>query len=83
MSQTKLIVYCIHGFGLHIEEAWFVFLDDLDNISILLDEGNDLVKKNTNLFNEVFLFSSLKKTINQALNILKICSKHVPQYGVT
>ena len=66
---------------MHIEEAWFVFLDDLDNISILLDESNDLVKKNTNLFNEVFLFSSLKKTINQALNIQKICSKHVPQYG--
>ena len=54
------------------EEASFVSLDDLDNISILLDEDNDLEEELTHLFNVVFLFLNLKKnTTNQALNILK------------
>ena len=54
------------------EEASFVSLDDIDNISILLDEDNDLEEELTHLFNVVFLFLNLKKsTINQALNILK------------
>ena len=54
------------------EEASFVSLDDLDNISILLDEDNDLEEELTHLFDVVFLFLNLKKsTINQALNILK------------
>ena len=50
-------------------------LDDLDHIYILLDEGNDLTKEITYLFNEVFLISSLKKnTISQVLNIFKTCT---------
>ena len=54
------------------KEASFVSLDDLDNISILLDEDNDLEEELTHLFNVVFLFLNLKKnTTNQALNILK------------
>ena len=57
------------------EQAFFVPLDDLDNISILLDQDNNLEEEITHLCNEVFLFSSLKKnTTNQALNILKICT---------
>ena len=52
-SQTKLHVYCIHGFVLHSEEASFVSLDDLDNISIFSEEENDLEEEITNLFNEV------------------------------
>ena len=44
------------------KEASFVSLDNLDNIFILLDEDNDLEEEITLLINEVFLFSSLKKT---------------------
>ena len=44
------------------EGASFASLDDLDNISILLDDNNDLEEEITHLFNEVFLLSSLKKT---------------------
>ena len=36
------------------EEAPFASLDDLYNISILSDEGNDLEEGITHLFNEVF-----------------------------
>ena len=42
------------------EEALFVYLDDLDNISILLDEDDDLEEEITDLFNEVS--SNLRKT---------------------
>ena len=49
---------CIH------EEASFVSLDDLDNISILLDRDNDFEAEITYLL--VFLFSSLKKNPNQS-----------------
>ena len=49
---------CIH------EEASFVSLDDLENISILLDKDNDFEAKITYLL--VFLFSSLKKNHNQS-----------------
>ena len=42
------------------EDTLFVHLDDLDNISILLDEGDDLEEEITDLFNEVS--SSLRKT---------------------
>ena len=71
-SQTKLYIYSIHGFWLHKEEVSFVSSDDLDNIYILLDEDNDLEEEVTHLFNEVFLFSSVKKSItNQTLNIFK------------
>ena len=59
-SQTKLHVYCIRGFGLHTEEAWFVPLDDLENISILLEEDNDLEEKIAHLFNEVSIFKCTK-----------------------
>ena len=43
------------------EGALSVSLDDFDNISILLGEDNDLKKEIPHLFNEVFLFSILKK----------------------
>ena len=33
------------------QKASFVFLDDLDNISILLDEDNGLEEEITHLFN--------------------------------
>ena len=59
------------------EEASFISSDDLDNISISLDEDNDLEEEITHLFNEeVFLYSSLKNknTTNQALNILETCT---------
>ena len=56
------------------QEASFVSLDDLGNISISLNKDNDLEEKITNLFNEVsiFIFKFEKKpTTNQALNILQ------------
>ena len=53
------------------KEALSVSLDDLDNISFLLDEDNDLEEEITHLFNRVFSFSGLKNTTNQALNVLK------------
>ena len=59
------------------EEVSFISSDDLDNISISLDEDNDLEEEITHLFNEeVFLYSSLKNknTTNQALNTLKTCA---------
>ena len=45
-------------------EASFVSSDDLDSISILLDEDNNLEEEITNLFNEVsiFIFKFEKKT---------------------
>ena len=55
-SQIKLYAYCKHGFGSHSEEALFVSSDDLGNISILLDEGNDLEEEITHLFNKVSIF---------------------------
>ena len=56
--------------------ASFVSLDDLDNVSILLVEGNDLEEETTHLFNEasVFIFKFEKNTPNHALNILKTCT---------
>ena len=58
------------------EEASFVSLDDFDNISILLDEDNDLVEEITHLFNEVsiFIFKVVRNTNNKALNMLKTCT---------
>ena len=48
------------------EEASFVSLDDLDNISILLDEDNGLEEKITHLFNEVSIFIlKFEKTPNR------------------
>ena len=38
------------------KEVLFVFLDDLDNISILLDESNDLEEEITHLFNKKSIF---------------------------
>ena len=43
------------------KEVSFVSLDDSDNISIFLDEDNDLEEEINHLFNKVFLLSSLKK----------------------
>ena len=58
------------------EEASFVSLDDLDNISIVLDEDNDLEEKITYFFNEIsiFIFKFEKNTTNHSLNILKTCT---------
>ena len=42
--------------GCTYEEASFLSLYDLDKISILLDEDNDLEKEFTHLFNEVGIF---------------------------
>ena len=56
--------------------ASFVSLDDLDNVSILLVEDNDLEEEITHLFNEASVLISKfeKNTTNQALNILKRCT---------
>ena len=62
-SLSKLHAYCIHGFGLHTENASFVSLDDLDNIAILLEEDNDLEEEIVHLFKEgsLFIFKFEKK----------------------
>ena len=56
--------------------ASFVSLHDLDNVSILLVEDNDLEEEITHLFNEarVLISKFEKNTTNQALNILKRCT---------
>ena len=72
-SQTKLHVYCKHG----LRGTFFVFLDDLDNISNLLDKDNGLEEEITYFFNAVsiFIFKFQKKTqSNQGLNIFKTCT---------
>ena len=67
MYIVNMASVCTH------EETSFVSLDDVNNISILLDEDHDFEEEITYLF--VFLFSSLKKnTTNQALKILKTCT---------
>ena len=77
-SQTKLHVNCIRRFGQLAEavSSGFLSLDDLGNISILLDKDNDLEEIITHLFNEVriFIFKFEKNTTNQALNIFKSCT---------
>ena len=45
-SQTKLHLYCKHGFWLHTEESFVCIFTCLDNISILLDDDNDLEDEN-------------------------------------
>ena len=42
------------------KEVLFVSLDDLDNISILLDESNDLEEEVSHLFNKKYFISILK-----------------------
>ena len=73
-SQTKLHVYCKHGFGFHTRGSFVcMFIDDLDNISFLRNEDNDL-EQISHLFNEVsiFIFKFEKKPpSNQALNTVK------------
>ena len=56
--------------------ASFVSLHDLDKVSILLVEDNDLEEEITHLFNEarVLISKFEKNTTNQALNILKRCT---------
>ena len=62
--------------GCALEEASFVLLDDLDNISISLHEENDLGEQITHLFSEVsisiFKFKKTAKAIS-----LYIYLKHV------
>ena len=49
------------------EEASFVSLDDLDNISIFLDKDNDFEEEITHLFNEVRVFIfNFEKRHNQS-----------------
>ena len=55
------------------KEVLFVSLDDLDNISILLDESNDLEEEVSHLFNKK---SILKLQKRQPIG-LQIYSKHV------
>ena len=50
-------------------EALFVSLDNLDSISILLDENNYSFNSVT-----IFVFKFEKNTTNQVLNILKTCT---------
>ena len=58
------------------EKASFLSLDGLDNIPILLDEDNDLEEEIIHLFNEIsiLVFKFEKKTTNQGVNIIKICT---------
>ena len=66
-SKTKLHIYCTNWLRVaHTRKLLLLSLDDLDHIYILLDEGNDLKKEITYLFNEVFLISSLKKKHDQS-----------------
>ena len=58
MSQTKLHVYCHHGFGLHTRESLV----------------NDLEEEITYLFNEVSIFTNLLPTTIQVLNIHRTCT---------
>ena len=70
MYTVNMALDCTH------EEASFSSLDELSNITILLDEDNDLEEEITHLFNKVdiFIFKSDKKTTaNQVLNKLKTC----------
>ena len=61
--MVNMVSDCTH------EEASFVSLDDLDNISILLVEDNNLEKEINHWFNEVSIFVfKLEK------NILKTCT---------
>ena len=48
-SQIKLHVYCKQSLGLDIQGS-FSCMFKLDNISILLDEDNDLKREITDLF---------------------------------
>ena len=43
------------------KEVLFVFLDDLDNISILLDESNDLEEEVSHLFNKKSILKLQKR----------------------
>ena len=59
------------------QEGLFVSSDDLDNISILIDEDKYLDEEITHLFNKVNIFTfkfEKKNTINQTLNIRKACT---------
>ena len=58
-SQTKLHVYCKVNMasGKH-EEASLVSLDDLENISVLLNEDNDLEEETSHLVIKYFYFQA-------------------------
>ena len=47
--------------GCTFKETSFISLDDLGNISILLDKDNDLEEETTHLSNEIFIFKFEKK----------------------
>ena len=57
-SKTKLLNIVNMTSGSTHEEASVVSLDDLDNISILLYEVDDLEEKFTDLLNEVSIIYS-------------------------
>ena len=67
--------------GTH-EEALLVSSEDLDNISILLDQDNNLEEESTHLFNEVsiFIFKFQKKPPQNKHNSLR---SHDRQKGST
>ena len=54
-------VYCKHGFRLQTWGWSFVTLNDLENISILLDEGDDLEDEITHLLKKYFFVQVCKK----------------------
>ena len=55
--QAKLHVYCKQVLGCPQEEASFVYIDDLDNISFSLDKENYLEEDLAHLFNESSIFT--------------------------
>ena len=63
-SQTEHHVCFKNSFRCTHQEGLFVSSDDLDNISILLDEDKDLEEEITHLFNTVniFIFKFERKT---------------------
>ena len=63
-------------------ETLFVSLDDLDNISILLDKDKELEEEITYLFNKVSIFTfKFGKKQNQSGS--KYTQNNKPQCGVT
>ena len=65
MHIVKMVSRCTH------EEASFVFLDDLENISILFDEDNYLEEKITHIFHEVHVFFISNARLKLAKKISK------------
>ena len=53
MKTRVSITFFVNAYSTNALESSFVSLDDLDNISILLHEDNDLEEEITHLFNEI------------------------------